>query len=253
MTTPCDVEVEISCVGCSTVGSPANGQCNQGDDATQLRFRYNAAGSCAASTTTGSRFKCEDEVATRPATVFIRAEGKDDMFFQGEVSEGEEFVINIAEDEGDVDIEIFSDSSANTLLQDLRVDLDCGDFEESGLEVLATFGALTLTGFTNAALGTNDLNQDVTITYTITNDGVLDMILQNATRNSAFAGSQELVTADQTLPARESISFQDQTVTIDATAQAGQAFAFSFAAAGVGSVSQVGCADSDTFSFTVPT
>jgi hypothetical protein len=268
---PCNFEADITCQtasgGSCDLQSPSATTCI-GSNADQLRFIYVPSG-LGDGNNTQDKFLCDDHntETPRPSTVFIRVSRRDSIFFQGPVADegggGQIFTVGISEDDAkddeifddanDVDIEIFTvvNDNPGTILQESTMSARCR--EEDGLTLLDTFGALQLVGFRNTEQGSQQVFADIVLSYTATNDEVLDGNLIGAFRNSTLSGFENLLEPDEsrtTIEPGESETFLE-TFSLNLAASAGQSFDFSFLINGVGSGSNLECQDTDLFTLRV--
>ena len=84
------------------------------------------------------------------------------------------------------------------------------------LELGRSYGAMTLTSFTTRQNGQQSLSAEIQISYTITNSGMVDAIVQSAIVRSFFSGpSQERFPTPEKIPRNGRISLEPDRQVLD--------------------------------------
>ena len=256
-TSPCDLKAEIECQtanggSCSNLRSPAGSTCI-GSNAQQLQFIYIPDSLCMGNNTQ-DRFKCSDEnlEIPRPSTAFIRIGAKNSIFFNGAVTTGQIFVVPVTAGTNEVEIDILTNvnNAPGEALQEGKMSVRCR--LEDGLTLLDTFGSLQLVGFRNTEMGTEQIFENIELSYIAENAGRLSGDLVGAFRNSAFSGFANLLEEGErrTILSGNSETFFES-FTLNLAASAGQGFDFSFLVNGEGTQSGAICQDTDLFTLRV--
>jgi hypothetical protein len=113
---------------------------------------------------------------------------------------------------------------------------------------------LQLVGFRNTELGSQQIFANIVLTYTATNEGVLNGDLIGAFRQSDFSGFESLLSENErrTIAPGATETFLE-TFTLNLAAAAGQAFEFSYLVNGEGTISgdRGACTDTKLFTLSV--
>ena len=256
-TAPCSLRAEILCETenggrCDDLRSPAGTTC-LGSNADRLQFIYIPGIACNGNNTQ-NRFRCSDEneEVPRPDSAYIRVSRRNEFFFDGAVTRGQIFPVSISEGNNDVDIEIFTvqNNGPGILLQESRMSVRCR--EEDGLTLLDTFGSLQLVGFRNTEVGSQQIFENIQLSFIAENEGRLNGDLTEAFKNSAFSGFSRLLDEGErrTIAPGGSESFSEL-FTLNLAASAGTSFDFSFLVNGEGTQSGESCQDTDLFTLRV--
>lgn len=255
-TSKCDLEADISCrtssgVSCRRMEAPTETVCDSGGSATAVSFLYTGE-AC------GNTADCDDFNGGIPITdeeVFIVIEGRDGIRgFSGLVEKGEIITVTNGLDR-EISVSIFtadaaSEASSATQLQSVsRIRTECGGRVDEDLTLSANYGALQLTGFSSEDQGNQNVFEQITLTYTIINEGPLDATLNSAVKTQP--GLVELLPNGEprVIPGSQSVSFVDSAITIDLSS--GGEFRYDFFVAGEATQSGGECFDSESYLFTV--
>ena len=106
-----------------------------------------------------------------------------------------------------------------------------------------------MTGFSNADQGRQNVYEQITLTYTVTNEGPLDATLNSAVKTQP--GLVELLPngAPRIVPGSQSVSFVDAPITINLSE--GGEYRYDFFVAGESTQSGGECFDSESYIFSI--
>jgi hypothetical protein len=250
----CKLEAYIDCraasgTSCSSLRGPTSMVCaSQDGRVTAVEFIV-TGGSC------GNTGNCVDASPIDDAQVFVVAEG-DVVAFQGVVAVGDFVRISNGLETGRlaVTISTVNNGQPGTPLQSLqRIDLGCTGNVSEDLTLHQSFGALQIVGFANADQGLNSILEDITVIYSVKNNGVVSAVVPSATRTSAFeVGPLDMIAVPLLLRADEEIRFEETTTRINLKQETGRDFEFRFDVVGERTESDgQRCENSGYFNFRV--
>ena len=269
----CDVQTILECdrgnggfnqLNCDNLAPPAPGtQCNRndggGDDLVSLlQFRFKLAGNTNCPVTDPPLLRdCSDEQPIPGgSSVFIRVEGKREIFFEGEVERNG--IVELRQRGGitdRMDVFILDPTDQTTEWQTM-------EFEEpecvTGEGIVLgnpNFGALELIGFStvnpsNFPTSYESLVAELTVSYVVLNVGQQMMLNSVITDSTLMMDVERLTNPPVELERRERLIFQESTL-INLNQNVGQTFSYSVFAEGEGSQSRIGCNSTSADSFTV--
>jgi hypothetical protein len=156
----CPVDVKMACQGCELELPEVDYSCTQAPSLLEMLFR---GGSCEENAFTQSimPLSCIDYnggppklASNQPAFIRSFDETNNEIVFQGTVREGD--LYNIVSSNGGtlgnkLAIDIFADSTQQTLLQSVAFELSCT--EPNSMPLMNVFGASQIVGFANSAQG----------------------------------------------------------------------------------------------------
>lgn len=252
----CEFSTKVACQqhngdSCDDLASPAEITCI-GSTAEELSFIYVPSSQCSGNNAQDS-FSCTDFNLDRPFEVHLKFVDNSKTLYEGVVSGGELFAVNIPSDSSSVLITISTVSSTGgigTILQISSMSVRCRN--EDKLNLLDTFGSLQLTGFKNAEMGNQQVFANVDITYTATNSGLYDASLLQATVTSPFSGRHDTLPESEirfTAP-NDSETFTESFL-LNLAEVSGSFYEFDFAVQGEGTQSGLPCSEDTTFSLQV--
>lgn len=252
----CSLDADIDCQtssgrSCRSLRAPASLVCTSQGGLTSIDFLFTGK-NC------GATPNCQDTDESQAITdsqVFIFAEGEGGVIaFQEVVEAGQFFRISSGlDDRLAITISTVNDGVPELPLQVLeRVNLGCEGTSGQDLTLLQDYGALQLTGFSNPDQGINSVLEDVTMTYTVRNDGIMSATALTANRTSAFEpGSFDLLEGSPVVLAPdESRSFSEVSI-LNLQDGSGNEYVFDFQVSGEGTQSGIICGDSRTYLFRV--
>ena len=223
-----------------------------GSSPEELSFVYVPTSKCPGTNTQNS-FSCTDFNTDEPFSVYVQIFDNSQTLYDGVVSGGEVFTVDIPSGTTSLQITISTVNETGglgTVLQLLTMSVQCR--EEDQLMLLDTFGSLQLTGFKNAEMGDQQVYTKVEITYTATNSGTFDANLLKATVTSPFSGRYEALSTNeivQTAPS-DTKTFTESFL-LNLAASSGANYEFDFAVEGEGSLSGQVCNEESSFSIQV--
>jgi len=259
-TAPCELEAIIDCAtssgrNCRALPAPESLLCeNDSTNGEVTALEFLVTGKSCEDTP-----NCEDANMGNPIMsdeLFIFAEGND-IAFQGTTRVGETIRLENGLQNGELAITISSSENGvpGLPLQVLSsLELGCFGREGQDLTLLQDYGALQLTSFTNNEQGFVDALEEVTMTYTIRNNGPFAATVTEAVRTSQFEGVP-VVFVDAGSPlviaGQEEMTFTEATSSINLQDNVGTEFVFVMSVTGQGSQSDVGCDDDVVYEFRV--
>lgn len=258
-TAACDLDADIDCRtgsgrSCRSLRAPSFLVCDS-QDGSVLFVNFLVTGNSCNTTE-----RCEDTNEGQPITaseVFVYAENNDDeVVFRGIVSLGGIMQMSTGfSSRLSVTISTVSNGNPGSPLQVLdRVDLGCEGREGRDLTLLQNVGALQLIAFSNSDQGYNSMLEEISMAYSVKNDGVLRATALSVVRSSAFE-AVPVVLVEQANPQQmepgQEIAYSEATVLINLQDERGQEFRFDLDVVGEGTQSQRTCLDSTAFVFRV--
>lgn len=259
-TSACELEAVIECEttsgrSCRSLRSPPSLVCSTADkDVSSIEFLVTGK-PC------GTTEECEDTNPGQPITadeIFIFAEGdRGDIAFQGAARVGMFIRISNGLENGRLSVTISSSNNGvpGLPLQILsNIDLGCEGQPGEDLTLLEDFGALQLVSFTNDDQGFVSILEDVAMTYTIRNTGLLSATATSAVRTSAFEGMPVVFVDGMdplVLAPGEASSFTEAARQINLQNEGGTEYRFEMSVSGEGTESRVDCMDTTSYVFRV--
>lgn len=186
--------------------------------------------------------------------VYVVIEGKDDVSFSDLVKKDQ--IITVTEGlEKEISITVYTADAASgdmgTVWQKIsKISTQCNGRVDQDLTLLDEYGAFQLTGFANPDQGTQNIYEQLTFTYSVTNEGALDATLTSAVKTQP--GLVELLPngEPQVLSGSESVSYADEPITIN-LAEGGE-FRYDFFVAGQATQSGGECFDNESYIISIP-
>ena len=252
-TSTCNLEADISCrsasgTTCRNLEQPTSTVCDSGGSATSVSFLYTGA-SC------GDTANCDDTVAGQAITedsVFVTMVGNDGRFFFSGVLQPQEIVTLSSDLDRRIaittsNVDAATGGRGDQLYQIVQISSQCEGQAGRDLTLGADYGAYQLTSFANRDQGTQSVQEQLTLTYRITNERALDATITSAVKSQPVI-TELLTSGDIVLGGGEFLEIVD---VVNVNLVNGGEFRYDFFVAGKGTVSEGECFDDESYIFTI--
>ena len=250
-TSICNLEADISCrsssgLTCRNLVQPTATVCNSDGSATAASFLF-TGNSC------GATPNCQDVVAGQSINedrVYVTVVGNNGAVVFNDIVQPAEIISVSNGLDRQIAITVFTvdetTGGQGTQLQQIsRIRTECDGQAGRDLTLLQDIGAFQVTGFTNTNQGKQSVQEQLTLTYKVTNEGPLAATLTSAVKTQP--GITELLTEGDIVPAGfESVEFVD---TVNINLVNGGDFRYDFFVAGTGTASNGECFDDESYVF----
>jgi hypothetical protein len=252
-TAACNLEADIDCrtssgVSCRNLSPPTVTTCESDGPATSISFQYTAQ-PC------GTTSNCEEANAGLPTAegqVFVSIVGRNGVVGFSDIVVPDQ-IIRVSQGlTRDITVTIstvdLATGGPGTELQQVTgIRTECEGQLGRDLTLLTNYGAMRLVSFSNPEQGTQSILEELAVTYTVRNEGVLAATVTSAVRT--VPGTVELLTDGEQLLSPDAVLRFEDTVTVNLSEQSGETVRFDLFAAGRGTVSSRECFDNERYSF----